>query len=164
MLLLRVFPASALVRRHEEREIYIVICVVSILARRYLVHTCLSSKLVGRPLVPRTALVQVRNSSTQGILFLPARCFLSRCACLCCCLAPPFSKDNFMKGQAAVNTTRDYIRAALFFANSAILLTTFAVGYAGESERGMEFFFLLLQSRSPAIVRHPHTPTTPLRS
>eukprot|EP00752_Nemacystus_decipiens_P017140 g15355.t1 len=40
-------------------------------------------------------------------------------------------KDNFMKGQAAVNTTRDYIRAALFFANTAILLTTFAVGYAG---------------------------------
>lgn len=37
-----------------------------------------------------------------------------------------------MKGQAAVNTTRDYIRAALFFANTAILLTTFAVGYAGE--------------------------------
>ncbi|CAM9312411.1 unnamed protein product [Scytosiphon promiscuus] len=39
--------------------------------------------------------------------------------------------DNFMKGQAAVNTTRDYIRAALFFANTAILLTTFAAGYAG---------------------------------
>lgn len=39
---------------------------------------------------------------------------------------------NYMKGQAAVNTTRDYIRAAVFFANSAILLTTFAVGYAGE--------------------------------
>lgn len=37
-----------------------------------------------------------------------------------------------MKGQAAVNTTRDYIRAAVFFANTAILLTTFAVGYAGE--------------------------------
>lgn len=43
----------------------------------------------------------------------------------------PF-QDNFMKGQAAVNTTRDYIRAALFFGNTAILLTTFAVGYAGE--------------------------------
>eukprot|EP00904_Undaria_pinnatifida_P009174 jgi/Undpi1/5387/HiC_scaffold_2.g00668.m1 len=40
-------------------------------------------------------------------------------------------QDNFMKGQAAVNTTRDYIRAAVFFANSAILLTTFSVGYAG---------------------------------
>lgn len=39
-----------------------------------------------------------------------------------------------MKGQAAVNTTRDYIRAALFFANTAILLTTFAVGYAGGLE------------------------------
>ncbi|CAB1102130.1 unnamed protein product [Ectocarpus sp. CCAP 1310/34] len=39
--------------------------------------------------------------------------------------------DNYMKGQAAVNTTRDYIRAALFFANTAILLTTFVVGYAG---------------------------------
>ncbi|CAM9697558.1 unnamed protein product [Pylaiella littoralis] len=39
--------------------------------------------------------------------------------------------DNFMKGQAAVNTTRDYVRAALFFANTAILLTTFVVGYAG---------------------------------
>lgn len=43
-----------------------------------------------------------------------------------------FWQDNFMKGQAAVNTTRDYIRAAVFFANSAILLTTFSVGYAGE--------------------------------
>lgn len=38
---------------------------------------------------------------------------------------------NYMKGQAAVNTTRDYIRAAVFFANTAILLGTFSVGYAG---------------------------------
>lgn len=36
-----------------------------------------------------------------------------------------------MKGQAAVNTTRDYIRAAVFFANTAILLTTFSVGFTG---------------------------------
>lgn len=42
-------------------------------------------------------------------------------------------QDNYMKGQAAVNTTRDYIRAAVFFANTAILLTTFTVGYAGRS-------------------------------
>lgn len=42
-----------------------------------------------------------------------------------------------MKGQAAVNTTRDYIRAAVFFANTAILLTTFSVGYAGERHKNM---------------------------
>lgn len=40
-------------------------------------------------------------------------------------------QDNYMKGQAAVNTTRDYIRAAVFFANSAILLTTLSVGFTG---------------------------------
>ena len=42
-----------------------------------------------------------------------------------------------MKGQAAVNTTRDYIRAAVFFANSAILLATFSVGYAGEHHENL---------------------------
>lgn len=41
--------------------------------------------------------------------------------------------DNYMKGQAAVNTTRDYIRAAVFFANTAILLTTFSVGFTGST-------------------------------
>ena len=59
-----------------------------------------------------------------------------------------------MKGQAAVNTTRDYIRAAVFFANSAILLTTFSVGYAGKLKNkekpahvpppGRVFFYLIL--------------------
>lgn len=36
-----------------------------------------------------------------------------------------------MGGPAAVNTTRDYIKSATFFANSAITLATFTVGYAG---------------------------------
>ncbi|CAB1107252.1 unnamed protein product [Ectocarpus sp. CCAP 1310/34] len=37
-----------------------------------------------------------------------------------------------MKGTAACNTTRDYIKSAVFMANTAITLATFAVGYAGE--------------------------------
>ncbi|CAM9200362.1 unnamed protein product [Ectocarpus sp. 12 AP-2014] len=40
-------------------------------------------------------------------------------------------KDQFMKGTAACNTTRDYIKSAVFMANTAITLATFAVGYAG---------------------------------
>ncbi|CAM9742923.1 unnamed protein product [Ascophyllum nodosum] len=39
--------------------------------------------------------------------------------------------DNHMKGAVAVNTTRDYIKSAVFFANSSITLATFTVGYAG---------------------------------
>eukprot|EP01084_Bolivina_argentea_P251557 421943_1 len=35
--------------------------------------------------------------------------------------------SNFMKGQAAVNTTRDYIRVTVFYAGTAILVATFAV-------------------------------------
>lgn len=66
-----------------------------------------------------------------------ARCRL--CFMLCCVALSRLRtsnsranhQDNYMKGQAAVNTTRDYIRAAVFFANSAILLTTFTVGFAG---------------------------------
>lgn len=37
-------------------------------------------------------------------------------------------EDNFMKGQAAVNTTRDYIRVTVFFASTAVLLATFSAG------------------------------------
>lgn len=37
-----------------------------------------------------------------------------------------------MKGTAACNTTRDYIKSAVFMANTAITLATFAVGYAGK--------------------------------
>lgn len=40
-------------------------------------------------------------------------------------------KENYMKGTIAVNTTRDYLKSAVFFASSAITLTTFTVGYAG---------------------------------
>ncbi|CAM9988763.1 unnamed protein product, partial [Choristocarpus tenellus] len=38
--------------------------------------------------------------------------------------------ENTLKGQQAVNTTRDYIRASVFFANTAILLSTFVASYA----------------------------------
>ncbi|CAM9717526.1 unnamed protein product [Ectocarpus fasciculatus] len=38
-----------------------------------------------------------------------------------------------MKGTAACNTTRDYIKSAVFMANTAITLATFAVGYAAGS-------------------------------
>lgn len=38
-----------------------------------------------------------------------------------------------MKGTAACNTTRDYIKSAVFMANTAITLATFTVGYAGQS-------------------------------
>lgn len=40
-----------------------------------------------------------------------------------------------MKGTIAVNTTRDYLKSAVFFASSAITLTTFTVGYAGEEKK-----------------------------
>eukprot|EP00752_Nemacystus_decipiens_P004671 g4259.t1 len=40
-------------------------------------------------------------------------------------------KDQYMKGTAACNTTRDYIKSAVFMANTAITLATFTVGYAG---------------------------------
>lgn len=40
-----------------------------------------------------------------------------------------------MKGTIAVNTTRDYLKSAVFFASSAITLTTFTVGYAGEPKQ-----------------------------
>ncbi|CAM9697700.1 unnamed protein product [Pylaiella littoralis] len=40
-------------------------------------------------------------------------------------------KDQYMKGTAACNTTRDYIKSAAFMANIAITLATFTVGYAG---------------------------------
>ena len=41
-----------------------------------------------------------------------------------------------MKGSVPVNTTRDYLKTAVFFASSAITLTTFSVGFAGELHEG----------------------------
>lgn len=38
--------------------------------------------------------------------------------------------ENFLKGQQAVNTTRDYIRVAVFFANTAVVIATFVAGFA----------------------------------
>ncbi|CAM9312259.1 unnamed protein product [Scytosiphon promiscuus] len=40
-------------------------------------------------------------------------------------------KDQYMKGTTGCNTTRDYIKSAVFMANTAITLATFTVGYAG---------------------------------
>ena len=43
--------------------------------------------------------------------------------------------ENFLKGQQAVNTTRDYVRVSLFYGNTAILVATFAAGFAGNVYR-----------------------------
>ncbi|KAG5186726.1 hypothetical protein JKP88DRAFT_271858 [Tribonema minus] len=39
-------------------------------------------------------------------------------------------EENYLKGQQAVNTTRDYVRVSLFFGNTAILIANFAAGFA----------------------------------
>lgn len=41
------------------------------------------------------------------------------------------SQDNYMKGTVGCNTTRDYIKTAVFFTNTAIVLSIFIVGIAG---------------------------------
>lgn len=60
-----------------------------------------------------------------------------------------------MKGTAACNTTRDYIKSAVFMANTAITLATFTVGYAGQSVRqlaGQFLFYVVLPCPFVSIV------------
>ncbi|CAN0283040.1 unnamed protein product [Ascophyllum nodosum] len=67
----------------------------------------------------------------SGLEFLRQHDDTARARALFAQVRAGWVKANYMTGQAAVNTTRDYIRAAVFFANTAILLATFTVGYAG---------------------------------
>lgn len=47
-----------------------------------------------------------------------------------------------MKGTTGCNTTRDYIKSAVFMANTAITLATFTVGYAGNENNDYVHLFV----------------------
>lgn len=88
----------------------------------------------------------IYHPRTESTLKHAPRCSLSAIREMCSVVS---YQDNYMKGQAAVNTTRDYIRASVFFANTAIVLTTFIVGFAGVDIRSSNagtnrpFFFVM---------------------